>query len=101
MAARLQICRFAMHHPEGPSGELPTHCRGAQPWGAAVDPPTFTFTITGTDAASATGTIGSVSSIDKCYRVASTCSEPGTAPRIINDHPVARACWQRPSAPGS
>ena len=48
----------------------------------------------GVDAATAAGTIGNVSSIDKCYRVASTCSDPGTAPRIINDHPVTRACWQ-------
>jgi conjugal transfer mating pair stabilization protein TraN len=48
----------------------------------------------GVDAATATGTIGTVSTIDKCYRTASACSEPGTAPHIINDHPVMRACWQ-------
>ena len=48
----------------------------------------------GVDAASATGTIGTVSSIDKCYRTASSCSDPGTAPRVINDYPVTRACWQ-------
>ena len=48
----------------------------------------------GVDAATATGTIGTVSSIDKCYRTASTCSDPGTAPRIINDYPVSRVCWQ-------
>jgi conjugal transfer mating pair stabilization protein TraN len=48
----------------------------------------------GVDAATAAGTIGSVSSIDKCYRTASRCSDPDTGPRIINDHPVTRACWQ-------
>ena len=48
----------------------------------------------GVDAATATGSIGTVSTIDKCYRTASVCSEPGTAPHIINDHPVTRACWQ-------
>jgi conjugal transfer mating pair stabilization protein TraN len=46
------------------------------------------------DAATATGTIGTVSTIDKCYRTASTCSDPGTGPRVINDYPVTRACWQ-------
>jgi hypothetical protein len=45
-------------------------------------------------AANATGTIGTVSTIDKCYRTASTCSDPGTGPRVINDYPVTRACWQ-------
>ena len=48
----------------------------------------------GVDAASATGSIGSVSTIDKCYRTSSVCSDPGTAPRIINDFPVSRACWR-------
>jgi conjugal transfer mating pair stabilization protein TraN len=48
----------------------------------------------GVDAATISGAIGTVSSIDKCYRTASTCSDPGTAPRIINDDPVTRPCWQ-------
>jgi conjugal transfer mating pair stabilization protein TraN len=48
----------------------------------------------GVDAATATGTIGTISTIAQCYRTASACSEPGTAPHIINDHPVTRACWQ-------
>lgn len=48
----------------------------------------------GVDATSAVGTIGSVPGIDKCYRTASACSDPSMASRIINDHPVTRACWQ-------
>ena len=48
----------------------------------------------GVDAATATGTIGTVSTIDKCYRTSSVCSDPGTAPRVINDYPVSRVCWQ-------
>jgi len=48
----------------------------------------------GVDATTAVGTIGTVAAIDKCYRTASVCSDPDTGPRVINDYPVTRACWQ-------
>ncbi|MEO8152375.1 MAG: conjugal transfer protein TraN [Rhizobacter sp.] len=31
---------------------------------------------------------------NRCHLTASTCGDPGVAPRLINDVPVSRACWR-------
>lgn len=41
----------------------------------------------------ATGTIGAVPDVNKCYRTNSLCTDATPTARVINDYTVTRSCW--------